>query len=52
MVGGWFDAEDLAGPFTTFKAIARNNPATPITLVEGPWVHGGWGRFDGERLGG
>jgi putative CocE/NonD family hydrolase len=51
VVGGWFDAEDLAGPVRTFNAIVRNNPGTPITLVEGPWVHGGWGRYDGERLG-
>ena len=51
VVGGWFDAEDLAGPVRTFNAIAKNNPGTPITLVEGPWVHGGWGRYDGERLG-
>ncbi len=51
VVGGWFDAEDLAGPLKTFNAIARNNPSTPITLVEGPWVHGGWARYDGERLG-
>ena len=51
VVGGWFDAEDLAGPVRTFNAIAKNNPGTSITLVEGPWVHGGWGRLDGERLG-
>jgi putative CocE/NonD family hydrolase len=51
VVGGWFDAEDLAGPLKTFNAIAKNNPSTPITLVEGPWVHGGWARYDGERLG-
>jgi hypothetical protein len=51
VVGGWFDAEDLAGPVKTFNAIAKNNPSTPITLVEGPWVHGGWSRYDGERLG-
>ena len=51
IVGGWFDAEDLAGPVKTFNAIARNNPGAPITLVEGPWVHGGWARYDGERLG-
>jgi len=51
VVGGWFDAEDLAGPVKTFNAIAKNNPGTPITLVEGPWVHGGWARYDGERLG-
>ena len=24
-VGGWFDAEDLQGPFSTFAAIGRNN---------------------------
>ena len=27
-VGGWFDAEDLQGPFTTFHAIDKNNPAS------------------------
>lgn len=50
-VGGWFDAEDLNGPFNTFKAIERNNPGTPNSLVEGPWVHGGWANADGDRLG-
>ena len=25
-VGGWFDAEDLQGPFSTFHAIDKNNP--------------------------
>ena len=25
-VGGWFDAEDLQGPFSTFAAIGHNNP--------------------------
>jgi putative CocE/NonD family hydrolase len=51
VVGSWFDAEDPIGPFKTFDAIAKNNPSTPITLVEGPWVHGGWLRLDGERIG-
>jgi putative CocE/NonD family hydrolase len=50
-VGGWFDAEDLSGPFKTFNAIEKNNPGTPNSLVEGPWVHGGWARSDGDRLG-
>jgi len=50
-VGGWFDAEDLAGPFRAFQAIKQNNPATPNTLVEGPWTHGGWNTNDGDRLG-
>ena len=51
VVGGWFDAEDLEGPYRTFYAIHKFNPTTPITLVEGPWVHGGWAHGDGSRLG-
>jgi putative CocE/NonD family hydrolase len=51
VVGGWFDAEDLEGPYRTFNAIRKFNPETPATLVEGPWVHGGWARSDGDHLG-
>ena len=51
VVGGWFDAEDLSGPYRTFYATSKFNPATPTTLVEGPWVHGGWARGDGSHLG-
>lgn len=51
VVGGWFDAEDLSGPYRTFYAINKFNPDTPTTLVEGPWVHGGWARGDGDHLG-
>jgi len=51
VVGGWYDAEDLEGPFRVFEAMQRNNPQTPVTLVEGPWVHGGWMRSDGDHLG-
>ncbi len=50
-VGGWFDAEDLQGPFSTFHAIDKNNSGIFNGLVIGPWVHGGWGRYDGEHLG-
>jgi len=50
-VGGWFDAEDLQGPFTTFHSIDKNNPGIFNALVVGPWVHGGWARYDGEHLG-
>ena len=51
-VGGWFDAEDLAGPVKVFHATDRLSPQAPEnTLVEGPWVHGGWARSDGSRLG-
>lgn len=51
VVGGWYDAEDLSGPYRTFKAVNQYNPETPTTLVEGPWFHGGWGRSDGDHLG-
>ena len=50
-VGGWFDAEDLSGPFKTFHAIDEFNPGAVNTLVVGPWTHGGWARMDGDRLG-
>jgi len=51
VVGGWFDAEDLEGPLRTFNAIRKFNPNTPVTLVEGPWVHGGWALSAGDHLG-
>ncbi len=50
-VGGWFDAEDLQGPLTTFQTIEKNDPGTENYLVEGPWIHGGWARLDGHKLG-
>jgi len=50
-VGGWFDAEDLSGPFKTYHAIEEYNPGIVNTLVVGPWVHGGWARSAGDSLG-
>ena len=50
-VGGWFDAEDLAGPLKLFRAVEASGPIAPNTLVMGPWSHGGWSRVDGETLG-
>jgi uncharacterized protein len=50
-VGGWFDAEDLEGPFRTYHAVHDYDPGVFDGLVEGPWVHGGWERFNGARLG-
>ncbi len=50
-VGGWFDAEDLSGPWRTWRAIGKANPGVPNSIVEGPWPHGGWARTDGDRLG-
>ena len=51
-VGGWFDAEDLAGPVKLFHSIDKLSPEAPEnTLIEGPWVHGGWSRGTGASLG-
>ena len=51
VVGGWFDAEDLSGPFKTFHAIDQNNQGIANSLVVGPWVHGGWAITNGDHLG-
>jgi hypothetical protein len=51
VVGGWFDAEDLAGTLNTFRAIEKQSAGTAETLVMGPWSHGGWIRTAGDRLG-
>lgn len=50
-VGGWFDAEDLQGPFSIFHSIDEKNPGIFNALVMGPWVHGGWARYEGKHLG-
>lgn len=51
-VGGWYDAEDLAGTFHCYQRVAATSPRCPQNvLVVGPWVHGGWSRGDGDRLG-
>jgi uncharacterized protein len=50
-VGGWFDAEDLSGPLKLFRAVKANEPKSPVSLVMGPWRHGGWARGDEEALG-
>jgi len=43
VVGGLFDAEDLYGPFTTYKTIEANS-TNENTMVFGPWSHGDWAR--------
>ncbi|SPE58990.1 Peptidase S15 [Verrucomicrobia bacterium] len=50
-VGGWFDAEDLAGPLKLFRAADKSGTAHSLSLVMGPWRHGGWSRSEGESLG-
>jgi putative CocE/NonD family hydrolase len=50
-VGGWFDAEDLAGPLSVYRAIEAASPGADNRIVMGPWSHGQWADGDGERLG-
>ncbi|HEX6911403.1 MAG TPA: CocE/NonD family hydrolase [Longimicrobium sp.] len=50
-VGGWWDAEDVLGPFITYHATERQNPGIANHLVVGPWSHGQWGGGPADRLG-
>jgi hypothetical protein len=50
-VGGWFDAEDLGGTLKLFRALDANQPSSPVTLIMGPWPHGGWSGLAGDKLG-
>lgn len=51
-VGGLFDAEDCFGAWRVYEAIEKqNSQAASNRLVMGPWVHGGWARTAGDRLG-
>ena len=43
VVGGWFDAEDLYGPFAVYKTLRQYDSAATTRLVVGPFRHGGWG---------
>lgn len=50
-VGGWFDAENLYGALQVYENVEKQGHSGENILVFGPWVHGGWSRGDGDRLG-
>lgn len=50
-VGGWFDAENLYGALQVYENVEKQGHSGENLLVFGPWVHGGWSRGDGDRLG-
>jgi putative CocE/NonD family hydrolase len=50
-VGGWFDAENLFGALEVYRNVKKLSPKTNNRLVMGPWVHGGWSRSEGSKLG-
>jgi putative CocE/NonD family hydrolase len=49
IVGGLFDAEDLYGPFNTYKSIEENS-TNYNTVVFGPWSHGDWARTEERQV--
>jgi len=49
VVGGFFDAEDLYGPFNTYKSIEKNSD-NYNTIVFGPWSHGDWARKNDRQV--
>jgi uncharacterized protein len=49
-VGGWFDAEDLAGPLNLHAAVEKNTPVNKSKIVMGPWYHGSWNGGPGDTL--
>lgn len=49
IVGGLFDAEDLYGPFTTYKTI-ENTSNNYNTVVFGPWSHGDWSKVKERQV--
>ena len=49
-VGGWFDAEDLAGPLNIYKTIEKTSPKAKNTIVMGPFSHGAWSRENGKHF--
>lgn len=51
IVGGWFDAEDLAGTLKTYRAIQQQSSGANLSIVMGPWVHTGWFTSEGDKLG-
>ncbi len=51
IVGGFFDTEDIQGPWRTWRAVERLSPQNTAKIIVGPWSHGGWGRGDANSLG-
>jgi hypothetical protein len=42
VVGGWWDQEDEYGTLLNYATLARTDTARIVSLVMGPWNHGGW----------
>lgn len=50
VVGGWWDQEDMYGALATYKRLEQFDKGNKVSLVMGPWNHGGW-NGPGSNLG-
>lgn len=50
-VGGFYDTEDIHGPWWVFSTIEKQSPGADNRVIVGPWSHGGWSRGDDDVLG-
>jgi putative CocE/NonD family hydrolase len=50
-VGGFYDTEDIHGPWWVYESIEKLTPGADNHVIVGPWSHGGWSRGDGDVLG-
>jgi uncharacterized protein len=50
-VGGFYDTEDIHGPWWVYSGIEKLTPGADNHIIVGPWSHGGWSRGDDDVLG-
>ncbi|MCF0065609.1 CocE/NonD family hydrolase [Dyadobacter chenwenxiniae] len=50
-VAGWWDQEDFYGPLSIYQALEKIDKDKINQLVIGPWHHGQWAYWLGEKLG-
>jgi putative CocE/NonD family hydrolase len=51
-VGGYWDQEDLMGPWALYGSMEAKDVDDESSLVMGPWYHGGWSGRQGDSIGG
>ncbi len=52
VTGGFYDAEDCYGAFSTYAGIKKYSPDCELYLAIGPWHHGGWNDRNARNIGG
>ena len=51
IVAGWWDQEDFYGPLTIYQHQHAADRNADVSLVIGPWNHGGWAKDFGTSFG-